>query len=153
MPGLDWRGVLRASLEKISDAYDRIRSYDLLGFSEVPSGPLELIWHELGRVKERGGRKSASGRYYVISVCKPLMLLWGQTLAFDSRVRASVPRGYGVPQRQRWRFAEWSRVMRAFQGGLRRSPELVSFLKGMSLEKYGSDASVPYGRFLDMYYF
>jgi hypothetical protein len=55
VPRIRWREILEDSLETISEAYDQIRRYSLLEFSEIPDEPLELIWHELGRVKEEGG--------------------------------------------------------------------------------------------------
>ena len=83
--------ILKNSLERVSDAYSTIKGYSLLEFNEIPDEPLELIWHELGRTKEEHGNKNHGGWYYTVAVCKPLMLLWGQTLAYDSIVRENVP--------------------------------------------------------------
>jgi len=52
---------LRDALEKIRDAYNQIRGHSLLEFNDIPNEPLELIWHELGRVKTYG--KNPSGYY------------------------------------------------------------------------------------------
>lgn len=145
-----WR-TLEFSLETISNAYDQIRMYDLLEFSVIPDQLLKLIWHELGRVKEYNGNRNDTGRYYIISVCKPLMLLWGQTLAFDSHVRENTP--YYVPQKTRWTFREWKMVMERFQESLQRNSEIVDSFKEKSRRKYGTESIVPYGRFLDIYYF
>jgi len=46
-----WK-TLKESLGNISLAFDRIRRFSLLQFSQVPDEPLQLIWHELGPVKE-----------------------------------------------------------------------------------------------------
>ena len=146
--------TLKYSLRKISDAYNQIRKYTLLEFSEVPNELLESIWHELGRVKESDGNKNPVGYYNVISICRPLMLLWGQTLAFDLRVRENIPQGYNVSKyKTQWKFEKWRRVMERFQGGLKQNSEVVDLLKKVSLRKYGTDSIVPYGRFLDIYYF
>ncbi|MCD6513289.1 MAG: hypothetical protein J7L07_00020 [Candidatus Odinarchaeota archaeon] len=148
------RETLRKSLERISDAYDQIRRYSLLGFNKIPVEPLELIWHELGRVKELNGNRNKYGCYYVIAVCKPLMLLWGQTLAFDTNVRKNMPLKYGVAKSMnRWKFEDWRKVMVSFQKDLLRNPEFIEFLKEESLKRYGTDSVVPYGRFLDIYYY
>ncbi len=147
--------TLQDSLRNISKAYDRIRSYSLLEFDRTPHDTLELIWNELGRVKEYGGNINSYGRYYVISVCKPLMLLWGQTLAFDSRVRAHIPRLRNVRglRDRRWSFTAWKQAMESFQETLNQEPEVVDSFKEVSLQKYGTDSIVPYGRFFDIYYF
>ena len=148
------RETLRESLERISDAYDKVRKYSLLEFDKIPVEPLELIWHELGRVKELNGNRNKYGFYYVIAVCKPLMLLWGQTLAFDSNVRKNMPLKYGVSKStNRWKFEDWRKVMKGFQKDLLRNPEFIDFLKEQSMERYGTDYIVPYGRFLDIYYY
>jgi len=145
--------TLKYSLEAISDAYNRIRTYSLLEFDKIPSQSLELIWHELGRVKEYDGNKNDMGSYYIISVCKPLMLLWGQTLAFDSRVRSHIPCRYHFVEKARWTFKEWRAIMGRFQKFLLQDSEVVSFFKKETLKRYGSESIIPYGRFLDIYYF
>jgi len=144
--------VLENSLENVSDAYDHIRSFSLLEFDRIPSELLELIWHELGRAKEEGGNRGVFGLYYVVAITKPLMFLWGQTLAFDSIVRTHIPGQYNVSTHNRWRFKEWNRVMRTFHNYLRQKPGVVELFKKVSLEKYGTDLVVPYGQFLDLYY-
>lgn len=148
--------ILEDSLGKISNAYNKIRSYSLLEFNEVPDKPLKLIWNELGRVKERGGNRNSRRYYYIVAVSKPLIFLWGQTLAFDSRVRAHIPRfnfhSYVIKD-TRWSFRTWKRVMESFQEDLAREPEVVGLFKEESLRRYGTDHTVPYGRFLDIYYF
>lgn len=144
--------VLKDSLERISDAYDHIRGYTLLEFDEIPDEPLELIWHELGRAKEDRGNRNSNGYYYIVSISKPLMFLWGQTLAFDSIVRTHVPWPCNVPKDNRWRFEEWKKVMESFQEGLKQQPDCVELFKEESRKKYGTDFLVPYGQFLDLYY-
>ena len=144
--------VLEDALKKITEAYNQIRSYSLLEFDKVPDEPLRLIWHELGRVKEMEGRKNNYGYYYIVSLSKHLMFLWGQTPAFDSRVRTHIPGSYNVSKSNRWCFEEWKRVLGSFQEGLSRQPEDVDAFKEESLKRYGTDSTVPYGRFLDVYY-
>ena len=150
--GSDRWVVLRESLWRIGEAYDRIRGYSLLDFDRIPIEPLRLIWDELGRVKEGSARVNSRGEYYVISVCKPLMLLWGQTLAFDSRVRANIPLIH-CRRRARWSFEDWIRAMRDIQHELETQEEVIDAIRKESLKRYGCDSVVPYGRFLDIYYF
>lgn len=144
--------ILKNSLENFSDAYDQIRNHILLEFNEVPNKPLELIWHELGRAKEENGNRNSFSSYYIVAISKPLMFLWGQTLAFDSIVRGFVPRSYHVSRDSRWVFEEWKRVMESFQESLKRQPKVVELFKETSREQYGTDSFIPYGQFLDLYY-
>jgi len=145
--------TLKDSVDNISEAYSQLRTYTLLDFNEIPSEILETIWHELGRVKECEGRKSTTGHYSVISVCKPLLLIWGQTLAFDSYVRKHIPRSYSVPRySSRWDLQQWIEVMREFCKHLRKDQESLDFMRKESERWYGKDSTVPYGRFLDIYY-
>ena len=143
--------VLKGALKKMADSYNQIRTYSLLEFDKVPDKPLRLIWHELGRVKKIGGRKNKHG-YSIVSLSKHLMFLWGQTPAFDSRVRTHIPGSYNVSKSNRWCFEEWKRVLGSFQEGLSRQPEDVDAFKEESLKRYGTDSTVPHGRFLDIYY-
>jgi len=147
-----WREVLLNSLENMSEAYNQIRKYSLLEFSKVPEDALRLIWHELGRVKEKDGKRNDFGYYSIVAICKPLIFLWGQTVAFDSRVRAHFPRKYNVPKRNRWSFEDWKEVMEKIENDLKREPRVIKFFKEVSREKYGTDLYVPYGQFLDLYY-
>jgi len=144
--------TLEGSLKRMSEVYNQIRNYSLLEFDKIEDESLETVWHELGRAKEDMGKRSASGYYYIVSVTKPLMFLWGQTLAFDSLVRKCVPKLLGVPDQIRWDFKDWQRVLGMFQQELRRSVGIVDLLNETSLRKYGTDSIVPYGQFLDLYY-
>lgn len=146
-----WR-TLEDSLQRISDAYNQIREYGFLEFSEAPDGALELVWHELGRVKEWGGYRS-KGVYYIISVCKPLMLIWGQTMAFDSCVRENIPPKYQAPKSNCWSFRTWKMVLKSFEEELKQNPKVVDFFINESLRRYKNKTVIPYGRFLDIYYF
>jgi len=147
------RAILEDSLKKICDAYDVIRSYSLMQFDNIPKEPLELIWHELGRVKEKGGKKNVFGYYLIASLSKHLMLLWGQTLAFDSNVRSNIPLSYSVPRGSRWKFEDWKRAIECFKKDLEQQPEIVDAFKEESLKRYETNSMVPYGRFLDIYYY
>lgn len=142
---------LKDSLERIRNAYNQIRRYSLLEFDEIPHEPLELIWHELGCVKTF--EKNAGGYYLAMATTKPLMFLWGQTLAFDSVVRERMPRFdiLGVIDNY-WSFEKWKKVMVRFQEGLKRQPEVVDLFKKVSSREYRTDSIVPYGQFIDLYY-
>lgn len=145
--------TLRDSLRNISEAYNQIRSYTLLEFSEVPRESLEVIWDELGRVKERNGNRNEYGDYSIISVCKPLLLMWGQTLAFDSKVRKHCSQSYSVPKySNRWNLELWISVMKEFSGHLNENVDCIEAIKTESERRYRADFIVPYGRFLDIFY-
>jgi len=88
--------TLREALHNISQSYDVFRRYTLLEFDEVPFEPLKWVWRELGRVKEKDAMGNEGDSYYVMAVCKPLMFLWGQTMAFDTNVRRHCPSRLGV---------------------------------------------------------
>lgn len=104
-------------------------------------------------MKEADGSPSKGGEYFVIAVCKPLMLIWGQTLAFDSRVRSAFPLRYGTLRHHRWTFERRMMVMRRVQTDLLDNPVLVSRFEELEKEKYGIAQPTPFGRFLDIYYF
>ena len=142
--------ALRDSLKNISYAYDRIRRYSLLEFSDNLSKPLESIWHELGCIKEENGDKRSDGEYTVVSISKPLMLLLGQTPAFDTKVRKNMPNvsKYGY----RWTFDKWIEKMHELRGYLEESPEFIEMCKEKTQNFYETCVSIPYGRFIDIYF-
>lgn len=143
---------LKVALERIRDAYNQIRSYSLLEFSEIPNEPLELIWHELGCVK-KGEEKNRGGYYLVMATTKPLMFLWGQTLAFDSFVRGRMPRFDILGLRNDyWDFTTWKNVMAGFQKMLKQQSKIGVLFKEVARKEYGTDSIVPYGQFLDLYH-
>jgi len=144
--------VLKDALKNMADSYNQIRTYSLLEFDNVPDEPLNVIWHELGCVKEIGGRKNKHGYYYIVSLSKHLMFLWGQTPAFDSRVRTHIPGSYNVSKSNRWFFEEWKRALTDIQKNLKQEPEVVAAFKKESLKRYGTESIVPFGRFWDIYY-
>jgi len=145
--------ILKESLDRISQAYYQLRNYTLLDFDSIPYETLETVWHELGRVKEKEGKRNRYGNYYMIAVSKPLLLIWGQTLAFDSFVRTHIPASYNIPKYScRWRLSEWTRVMKQFSKNLNSDHKIVETMKKESENRYGREAIVPYGRFLDIYY-
>lgn len=146
--------TLRTSLTTIAEAYNQLRKYSLLDFGLIPRNVLAPIWQELGRAKEDRGQTNGSGSYAIIAVCKPLLFLWGQTLAFDSKVRNNLPHKYLVDKYSwNWDLDEWMRVMILFSKNLNEDKSAVQFIKKKSEEWYGKDAPVPYGRLLDIYYF
>ena len=144
-------GRLKESLKRISNAYNEIRGHSLLEFDEIPHKPLELIWHELGWVKTF--EKNNGGYYLAMATTKPFMFLWGQTPAFDSVVRMRMPRFniLGISDNY-WSFEKWGTVMMRFQESLRHQPEAVNLFKEISSKEYGTNSNVPYGQFIDLYY-
>ena len=121
--------------------------------SNIPNEPLEFIWHELGSVK--AFEKNEGGYYLAMATTKPLMFLWGQTLAFDSVVRGRMPRFDNTTfdlTNDYWTFEQWEETMSKFQEDLKQQPEVIGLLKRVSLEEYGTDSVVPYGQFIDLYY-
>lgn len=167
LPGWQtWRGTacdyakeFPVALNTMGNYYNQIREYSLLDFDRVPAGPLQEIWHELGRVKEPSGNRRAKGDYCIIAICKPLMFLWGQTLPFDSRNRENVRCDHSLsltipmPRTGRWVFSEWRTIMNDFQRELCGIPEVVSELQNVASNTFNSTVAVPYGRYLDNNYF
>lgn len=142
---------LKDSLERMRDSYNKIRRYSLLEFDRIPKEQLESIWHELGCVKTF--KKNLGGYYLAMATTKPLMFLWGQTLAFDSVVRKRMPRfNFCGLTNDYWSFETWKKVMVKWQEMLKRRPAIMELFKEISLEEYGTDSHVPYGQFIDLYY-
>jgi len=145
--------TLKESLDNISEAYNHLRKFTLLDFENIPPEILETVWHELGRAKEKDGNKNAQGRYFIIAVTKPLLLAWGQTLAFDSKVRKHTPKNYNIPKYAcKWTLNQWTKAMKQFSTNLNFNPKFMDTIKKESEKRYGKEATVPYGRFLDIYY-
>ena len=141
-------------LGKISAAYNQIRNYSLLEFEQIPRQALELIWHELGCLKQPHERKNAEGWYTLVSVCKPLTLLWGQTLPFDTNNRLNIPSKYCLSKDdRRCDFRTWFSIMEKLEEDLSQDKQAIEYFKKLSRKKYGSASIVPYGRFLDIYFF
>lgn len=142
---------LRNALENISGSYNQIRRFSMLEFDRIPDALLELIWHELGSVKEY--EKNPGAHYSAMATTKPLIFLWGQTLAFDSVVRGFMPKFglLGVTD-GRWSYDTWRKVMLKFQDMLKERPDVVELFKNVSLNEYGTDSTVPYGQLIDLYY-
>jgi len=145
--------ILKESLGKISEAYDQLRNYTLLDFESIPRETLETVWHELGRAKEKDGRKNKNGYYYIIAVTKPLMLMWGQTLALDSHVRKHLAKNHKIPKYScKWNLDEWTNTMKQLSRDLNTDQRIVESMRKESKARYEQDMIVPYGRFLDIYY-
>ncbi len=157
--GCDYRRTLPASLRRVSEAYAEIRRHTILDFDRVREEPLRLIWHELGRIKEKPGDTREDSAHLVISICKPLMFLWGQTLAFDSANRRNIRSDRtihfdtSIPLTGRWTLARWRTIMLGFQRELLRRPAIVSCCESVAGKVFGTAAPVPFGRFLDSYYY
>ncbi len=144
---------LRHNLEEIGDAYDRIRQYDLLHFNKAPKADLKIIWNKLGCVKETDGKENRFSRYYSIAVCKPLMFLWGQTLAFDKLVKKNLPDpGYAGFSNNKWTFDLWYNVMKDYQRRILDLPDFVELSKIICRKNFGTEKFVPYGQFVDLNY-
>ncbi|MBI2832363.1 MAG: hypothetical protein HYX79_08920 [Chloroflexi bacterium] len=146
-----YRDVFPIALRNIASSYAKVRQYSLLDFNEIPEAPLKKIWHELGCVKEESGARRIKGDYCIISICKPLMFLWGQTLAFDSENRKNI-RLVSIPRKARWEFSRWRNTMIGLQRQLLSKPEIVYFLTQKSIEVFNTNFLTPYGRCLDLYY-
>jgi hypothetical protein len=120
-------------------------------FDKAPVKDLERIWNALGSVKP----EESHGQYgeLVMTITKPLMFLCGQTPAFDSKVREKMP-SFNLTgfKNTRWEFSLWINVMTKLQTYLNFNAELVSSFRRISAEKYGTEAMIPYGQFLDLCY-
>jgi len=150
---LAWRGELKRSLERISEAYEQIRETSLPEFSNATDLALRVIWDELGRLKEPNACKSEDESYNIIAVAKPLLLIWGQTLGFDSKVRRDMPKSDDLSGERRWSFVQWRKSLEFFQVHLNQLCEYRETLEEVSKKRYGEKGIVPYGRLLDIYYF
>lgn len=145
--------TLKESLKTIRNDYDQIQKKTLLNFKDIPRDKLQTMWHEFGRVKEYEGETNVEGDYYAIAATKPLMLLWGQTLAFDTRVRRNLHGEHDVSELDfKMGFSNWYRVMSSLSVELKESPDFIREVQSISKEIYGEVAVVPYGRFLDIYF-
>lgn len=144
---------LTNSLEQIATIYDEIRKIDLLNFDSIQEEKLQIIWHELGCTKEEYGQKKKDGKYYIIAITKPLMFIWGQTLAFDINVRRSIPKfNISGIKNHVWSFKTWKNVMFSFQQKIKDQPEFINLCREISTKELGSNNIVPFGQFLDLYY-
>ena len=150
---------LPMALARISDAYNELRQHSLLELRQVSDATLRYIWDVLGRVKEELGNRRVNQDYFIIAVCKPLMFLWGQTLAFDSINRMNIRKDDSLrltdrlESGSRWTYSQWKSVMQDFQRELLQSPEIINHCQSHSRRVFGSDSFVPYGRYLDLYYY
>jgi len=148
---------LETSLERMSQAYNHIRNCTLLALDKVPNDQLRIIWDELGSIKEDKGEANSSSTYSVKATTTPLMLLWGQTLTFDSNVRRNFLEDFPMYPKHlfanNWSFENWKKAMKRVQEDLKSSPEVENYFRMESLEKLGTDSCVPYGRFLDIHYY
>jgi hypothetical protein len=145
--------TLKISLKNMRTDYEQMRKYTLLNFEDISEFRLRMLWHELGRVKENEGATNEGGDYYAVAVTKPLLLLWGQTLAFDTRVRRNLPRRLGLSAPDfKMGFSKWYGVMSSLSVELNESPEFIREVQKVSKEIYGEAAVIPYGRFLDVYF-
>lgn len=141
----------RKSVRGISDSYAKIRHFSLLEFDKAPVKDLERIWNALGSVKPEGSYGECGE--LVMTITKPLMFLWGQTPAFDSRVREKMTSlNLSGFKNTRWEFSLWINVLKKLQAYLNSNGELVGSFRIISAEKYGTEAMIPYGQFVDLCY-
>lgn len=142
---------LKNALRNMLTSYETIKEYSLLEFDKIPDNDLALVWHELGSVKN--GEKNGGGYYSAMATTKPLMFLWGQTPAFDSVVRGFMPRfnlnGLGDCY---WTYNTWKTVMSKFAQSVKEQPEILLLFRRLSQEEYETEDVVPYGQFIDLYY-
>lgn len=142
---------LRRSLTNIQKTYNQLRQYSLLEIEEIPDNLLKDVWHEIGSIKTFG--KNSSGYYLVMGATKPLMFLWGQTPAFDSVVRKRMPKfGMTGLTSDYWSFEAWKKVLVKLKENLEQQHGLIEFLRTTSQKEYNTTQIVPYGQFIDLYY-
>lgn len=155
----DYEKELPLAITAISHSYNRIRQYSLLEFNQIPDESLRLIWESLGLVKEKYKIKRPNLGYFIIAVCKPLMFIWGQTLAFDSINRINIRKDHSLEITEtplgdsRWSYSQWKTIMQDFQLELLKAPEVIDYCQSHSRRIFGTDFVVPYGRYLDLYYY
>jgi len=144
---------LETSLSEMVSEYDLIRNISLLEFDKAPRNVLKTIWNKLGRVKEYDGTENIFSNYYVMSTTKQLMFLWGQTLAFDQLVRDIMPSSnYSGARARKWTFDLWHNVMSEFQKRVLEMQDFIDLCHTICLEEFGNDEIIPYGQFIDLYY-
>ena len=142
---------LHDCLQNIPELYNHIRRYSLLDIEEMPVQLLRDLWDNIGCVKSL--EKNENGWYLVMAATKPLVFLWGQTPAFDDVVRKAMPKfGMSGLTANRWDFKTWRDVLIEFKRELEEQEGLIEFFREISREEYGNDDVVPYGQFLDLYY-
>lgn len=145
---------LKLALKNISEEYNEIRNLSLLDIEQFEIKPIQRIWEEFGNVKVNKTNEEIR-LPLVISICKPLMLIWGQTLAFDTKVRGSYYKEYKFSflRKNRWSLNEWLYSLFLSYSLLEKNDEFKKYLKKCSIKKYGDHSLIPYGRLLDIYYF
>lgn len=144
---------LKTSLVEIAPVYNKIRHHSLLDLESLPVEDLKYIWHKLGRAKELGGKEHSSTKYYAVAVTKPLMFLWGQTLAFDNLVRTRMPdfNNKGTAN-IRWTFYLWLIIMKKFRDKIVQNQDFIDLVRETAKKAFGSEKYIPYGQFIDLYY-
>lgn len=147
----EWRTTLLDALANISEDYYQIRAISLLDFDRANRVSLDNIWHELGRIKEATAERT-HGAYYIISICKPLLLLWGQTPAFDNNIRRYCQHCTGSTRANYWNFNDWYQIMTRLQAQLQNNSRICTYFTQRAQQNYGSAQPTPYGRYLDIYY-
>lgn len=147
-----WKDTLRIALSNISNAYDKIRGINLIEINSLPWDYMKKIWHELGRVKKQDGTRSPQGYYYIIAVSKPLMLLWGQTPGFDENVRGNA-KDLGINKERTWNFSDYKKALVTLSNELCSNAKIIDCSRKRAQKQLDTDSFVPFGRYLDCYYF
>ena len=144
---------LKDSLWKISSEYAELRQFSLLDLENIDIRLLEKIWNQMCSIKEYHNQPTDTP--LIMSIGKPLMLLWGQTTALDSKVRKNLYNEYSLTffNVNRWTFKQWLGSLYLNYKFLKENSYFIDVIDKKSLEKYGVTQPVPYGRFLDIYYF
>lgn len=151
VPYVEWSRRFTPALMRARGALTEIQSYSLLELDRVDKDCLKTIWAELGRVKDVS--HSLLGWTYVVGIGKPLMFLWGQSPRFDSKNRVEMGSELSMALLSNYcGFEEWYSLFCLIGSRLAVSPECIGIMKRVSAKRYGGFARVPYGRFVDMYY-
>lgn len=144
---------LKKSLKEIAEDYNSIRTVSLLDFERAPRSILKKIWNKIGCVKEYDGKENIFSDYYVVATTKPMMFLWGQTLAFDEIIRMRMPPSkYARTVDNKWTFTLWYNVMTEFKDRIQEMPDFIELCRKICLSEFGNDEIVPYGQLIDLYY-
>jgi hypothetical protein len=140
---------LKKSLKVIAEDYDKVRKFSLLEFDKISTKELEKIWNELSLCKPQTSCSNTGE--LVMAITKPLMFLWGQTPAFDSVVREKMPLFFISGFKNcRWEFSLFTTVLKRLQHVLLANNELVASMHKISMVKYGTEETLPYGQFIDL---
>jgi hypothetical protein len=145
---------LSQSLTRISESYNRIRHFSLKDFDKIPEKELRIIWKELGSTKESKNNLNNNQGQLIMPITIPLMLLWGQTPVFDSVIRDYMwLSNYKEFKKPRWNYSFWIYIMNELSKLIKQKIKVDESFRRIALKKFGTEHSVPYGRFFDIYFY